>query len=162
VGGLTPSSASLLCQGLRYLKLLQKQHLCQVVAEITTTLSVPSRGYSPMGALHLHANTDQAHHHSRKAQGNTNRLPPLPHAEMSLQMQRLQEGHDAGDTVTARPQRTGFSPWKPCYKDVVTLNGALSRESDTTIGSDSGAFTENTTLVAHSPPVTEASNSPQP
>ena len=58
-----------------------------------------------MGPLHLPANTGQAYHHSRNAQGNTtSRPPPLPQIETGHQMRRLQEGHDANGTAIARPE----------------------------------------------------------
>jgi hypothetical protein len=62
---------TLLCQRLGYLKLLRKQHLRPSDTEITIAPNVPTRGYTPMGPLHHPANTDQVHHHSRNAQGNT-------------------------------------------------------------------------------------------
>ena len=57
-----------------------------------------------MGPLHLHANTDQAHLLCRC----TRATPPNNHyhclAKASLQMRRLQRGHDAKDIVVARPK----------------------------------------------------------
>jgi hypothetical protein len=67
-----------------------------------------------MGPPQLPANTDQAHHHSRNAKGNTTMRPtPLPQVEMGLHMRRLQEVYDANGIIVARPQRTGFLPWDP-------------------------------------------------
>jgi hypothetical protein len=55
------------------------------ITEITTASRAPTQGYTPMGPLHLPANTDQAHHHSRNTQGNsTNQPPPLPQIKTGL------------------------------------------------------------------------------
>jgi hypothetical protein len=51
---------------------------------------------------------------------------------------------------------TGFHPGNPCHKDMLILNGALSRESDTPMALSPlppivETFARNTTPAAHSP-----------
>jgi hypothetical protein len=84
-GGLTSSTASLLCQELGYLRLLRKEHLRSAITKITTSPSMPTRGYTPKGPPHLPTNTGKAHHHNSNAKRNTtSRPPPLPQVEMGL------------------------------------------------------------------------------
>jgi hypothetical protein len=117
-GGLASSTASFLCQRLRYLKLLWEHHLHSVVTEITTAPRAPTRGYTPMDLVHLLANTGQAHHHSRNTQGNsTSQPPPLPHIKTGLQTRRLQEGHDAKATSPHVHIGLGFHPGIPMLQE---------------------------------------------
>jgi hypothetical protein len=117
-GGLASSTTSLHCQGLGYLRLLRKNHLHSAITKITTKPSEPTRGYTPMGPLHLPTNTNQVHLLYRCERATPPTTITIVTSRDGSQMRCLQEGHDTNVAVITRPQKDKvFTMRTPCNRD---------------------------------------------
>jgi hypothetical protein len=109
---------NLLCQGLRYLKLLRKHHLrLAVIEKHHSTMHASSSSPAPMAPLHLAANTLTLRTSSSTAYGPSRPPPTLPLAETSLRKRRPQGGSDAdGAAVAVQKTGLGFHPETPSFR----------------------------------------------
>jgi hypothetical protein len=118
---------TLLCQGLRYLKLLREQHLRPTEAGETTEPRTPPRNLEHPWALSAPSCQHGPSAPSRRAQAT----PPANHrhcqAKAGLDTQRLQGGHDASGAVVACSmfmKNWVFTLGTLSWRDMVTFNGA--------------------------------------